>query len=165
MQNIWSNLSLKGAEFNVTSSVSSFRNIKNFEKILINSQKKLKVSFDVIFFARALPLYFLLFYVSLELLRYRMHWEVKGISKGKYLTKTHFQLFFRIYEYFLKFFDATERGDAACYVEFSTFQWKITSNVLHTFLLFFFTDFASANLFWENHWRRWKKQEMHAPVP
>ena len=46
---IWSNISLQGAKFNFTSGVSYFHSIRFFEQVLINSQKKLKVSFDEIF--------------------------------------------------------------------------------------------------------------------
>ena len=52
LPDIWNNISSKGAEFNVTNSVSAVRSMKIFGNILINSEKKLKVSFDEIFALR-----------------------------------------------------------------------------------------------------------------
>ena len=113
MLDIWNNISSKGAEFNVTSSVSAVRSMKIFGKILINSQKKLKVSFDEIFCPSTSLIFPFAFYVSLELLRYRMHWEVKGISKGyqraNILTKIHFQLFSEFINIFFQNFGCYEK--------------------------------------------------------
>ena len=55
MLGIWSNISSKGTKFILTSSVSSFRSINIFEKILIHYQKKLKVSFYEIFLPQHFP--------------------------------------------------------------------------------------------------------------